>query len=154
MAEDVNPYASPAELATTPPTFSPLARLRAPALGLMTLAGMTAIGGLCMLPLTIAAVLIPAQIENTKPTLEALLMIPTFIASYLILLGAWKMRLGTSYRWAYAAAVLACLPLPSPCTLLSIPFGIWALVVLHRRDVKEAFARKKVHSNAATTLAD
>ncbi|MGI8979380.1 MAG: hypothetical protein ACR2FY_09150 [Pirellulaceae bacterium] len=154
MADDVNPYASPAELATTLPTFSPLARLRAPALGLMTLAGLTAVGGLCMLPLTFAAMPIPARLVTTKPTLEALLMIPTFIASYLILFGAWKMRLGKSYRWAYAAAVLACIPLPSPCTLLNIPFGIWALVVLHRRDVKEEFARQKEISNPVRTLAD
>ena len=61
----------------------------------------------------------------------------TFIA-IIILVGAWQMRQLKSYGLAVIACVLAILP----CTLtwfVSMPMGIWALVVLMRPDVREAF---------------
>jgi hypothetical protein len=43
--------------------------------------------------------------------------------------------------------VLACIPVISPLIYFCIPLGIWALIVLHRRDVKETFARKAAFTN-------
>lgn len=94
-----------------------------------------------MLPLTLLAVLIPGRLETTPPPLGVLLMVPSFVASYFMCYGAWKMRQGMSYRSAYIAALLGCLPV-SYCSILSVPFGIWALIVLRRQDVIEAFAAK------------
>ena len=37
------------------------------------------------------------------------------------------------------ASILAVIPCLSPCFILGIPFGIWALVVINQADVKEAF---------------
>jgi hypothetical protein len=64
------------------------------------------------------------------------------------------MRFGTRYRWAYAAAVLASIPIITPGFWCGAPLGIWALIVLHRRDVKEAFARSKnpIGDHAEQTL--
>jgi hypothetical protein len=42
---------------------------------------------------------------------------------------------------AVTAAIVSLLPFCSPVVLLGIPFGIWALVVLRRHDVREAFRR-------------
>jgi len=38
-----------------------------------------------------------------------------------------------------AAAIVACVPFCSPCVVLGIPFGIWALVVMAKPEVRAAF---------------
>ena len=57
----------------------------------------------------------------------------------LIIVGALRMRQLKSYGFAMAAAILAMVPCVSPCCLLGLPAGIWALVVLMRDDVQGAF---------------
>jgi len=44
-----------------------------------------------------------------------------------------------NYKWSVISSILAMLPI-SPGCLLGVPFGIWALSVLLRKDVKKAFA--------------
>jgi len=58
-----------------------------------------------------------------------------------ILLGAIRMLSLRSYQLAFAASVLAMLPCvtSSCCCVLGLPFGIWALVVLNRPEVKSHF---------------
>jgi hypothetical protein len=56
-----------------------------------------------------------------------------------ILVGAFKMMKLRSYGMAVAASIIAMIPCVSPCCCLGLPFGIWALVVLSRREVKSAF---------------
>ena len=55
------------------------------------------------------------------------------------ILGARKMLRLESYGLALTAAVLMMLPWVSPCCLLGLPFGIWAITVLNRSEVREAF---------------
>jgi len=59
--------------------------------------------------------------------------------SVLTLAGASKMRSLRSYEFAVTAAVLAMVPCVTPCCLIGLPFGIWALVVLTRPEVKTQF---------------
>jgi hypothetical protein len=61
------------------------------------------------------------------------------VVSAAILFGALKMMRLQNYGWAMAAAILAVIPCLSPCCCLGIPFGIWALVVLSKPEVKAAF---------------
>jgi hypothetical protein len=56
-----------------------------------------------------------------------------------IALGAVKMKNLQSYGLAMTASILAMIPCVSPCCLLGLPFGIWAVVVLGRPEVKSAF---------------
>jgi hypothetical protein len=56
-----------------------------------------------------------------------------------IFLGARKMQSLQSYGLAMTAAILAMLPCVSPCCLVGLPIGIWALVVLSDAEVKGAF---------------
>ncbi len=44
-----------------------------------------------------------------------------------------------SYGFAMTASIIAMIPCISPCCLLGLPFGIWALVVLSKPEVKSAF---------------
>ena len=57
-----------------------------------------------------------------------------------VILGALKMKNGESYGFALAASIIAMVPCISPCCVLGLPVGIWALVVLLNADVKAAFA--------------
>lgn len=57
----------------------------------------------------------------------------------LILIGAMKMKNLESYSFAMSSAIIAMIPCISPCCLLGLPFGIWAIVVLNDNSVKAAF---------------
>lgn len=57
----------------------------------------------------------------------------------LILLGAVKMKKLENYGLAMTASIIAMIPCFSPCCLLGLPLGIWAVVVLSKPEVKSAF---------------
>jgi hypothetical protein len=63
------------------------------------------------------------------------------IISALILTGAIKMLNMRSYQFAFAAAILSVFPCITPCCgwLLALIFGIWAMVVLSKPEVKSRF---------------
>ncbi|HEY3762015.1 MAG TPA: GYF domain-containing protein [Verrucomicrobiae bacterium] len=57
-----------------------------------------------------------------------------------LLIGAIKMNSLRSYELAVTAAILAMIPcVTSCCCILGLPFGIWALVVLMKPEVKSHF---------------
>jgi predicted Zn finger-like uncharacterized protein len=53
--------------------------------------------------------------------------------------GAVQMKRLHGFGSAMTASIVALLPC-NPCCLLGLPFGIWALVVLNRQEVKDAFS--------------
>jgi hypothetical protein len=57
----------------------------------------------------------------------------------LIFVGAQKMKNLQNYGLAMTATILAMVPCFSPCCLVGLPLGIWALVVLLKPEVKSAF---------------
>ena len=57
----------------------------------------------------------------------------------IVFMGASKMKSLRSYGFALAAAILAMIPCISPCCLLGLPIGIWAIVILVKPEVKAAF---------------
>lgn len=59
--------------------------------------------------------------------------------SAIVLYGGWKMMRLESYGWAMAAAIVALVPCVSPCCILGLPLGIWALTVLLDPWIKSAF---------------
>jgi hypothetical protein len=63
-----------------------------------------------------------------------------FILPALVLIGATKMQSLRSYEFAYTAAILAMIPCLTPCCLPGLPFGIWALIVLKKPEVKSHFS--------------
>lgn len=56
-----------------------------------------------------------------------------------VIYAALQMMKGEKYRLAKTAAILSVIPCTSCCFLISIPFGIWALVVLADPQVKAFF---------------
>ena len=56
-----------------------------------------------------------------------------------VIFGAMKMKKLESYGLAMGASIVAMIPCISPCCVLGLPIGIWALVVLMKPEVKAAF---------------
>ena len=61
------------------------------------------------------------------------------IGGVVVLMGALKMQRLQNYSFVFTASILAMLPCLSPCCVLGLPFGIWALVTLNKAEVKAAF---------------
>ena len=61
------------------------------------------------------------------------------VVAIVVITGALKMKRLQSYPFAMIASIIAMIPCISPCCLLGLPFGIWALVVLSDPQVKAAF---------------
>jgi hypothetical protein len=51
----------------------------------------------------------------------------------------WQMRQMNGWGLSMAGAILAMIPCLSPCCLLGLPIGIWAILVLIDEEVKQAF---------------
>jgi hypothetical protein len=61
------------------------------------------------------------------------------ICGVVILQAALKMQKLENHQLAFTASILAMVPCVSPCCILGLPFGIWALVVLNKPEVKSQF---------------
>ena len=61
------------------------------------------------------------------------------VLSSVILVAGLKMKRLQTYGLAVAGAILAILVTPG--NLVGLPIGIWALVVLSQRQVREAFGK-------------
>ena len=68
------------------------------------------------------------------------------VPALLILFGAFQMLRLRSYAWAMAAAILSIVA----CSLIGLPMGIWALIILLHPDVRETFARQSKPQPAST----
>ena len=63
------------------------------------------------------------------------------VVSFVLWQGASKMQALQNYQFAFTASIIAMVPCVSPCCWLGVPFGIWALVVLNRAEVKSQFSK-------------
>lgn len=69
-----------------------------------------------------------------------LVSLSAMLFSSVIIVAGFKMKRLESYRLAILGSILAILVTPG--NIIGLPVGIWALVVLCRREVREAFGRK------------
>jgi tRNA A-37 threonylcarbamoyl transferase component Bud32 len=89
-----------------------------------------------------SVVLPPVLAQSAQPRWifmsVAAVAVLTLIPSCLIMAGGWQMLRLEFYGLALIAAIMALVPC-SLGWLLGLPMGIWALTILSRRDVREAF---------------
>lgn len=141
-----NPYLSPQADRGLPPVNWELvqAKVRAPAIAMLVVSGlMTAFSLVVILVSIFGAINGNARLEAVVLRLIPLI-IPLAVSST-IAVGAMKMRRMESYGLAITAAVLSMLPCHQ-CCILSMPFGIWALIVLLETPVKQAFQLREAGS--------
>ncbi|EMI20856.1 membrane protein [Rhodopirellula maiorica SM1] len=77
--------------------------------------------------------------KETQITIRVIGALVIFAINSVILFAAIRMKSLRSYPLALTGAILAAIPCISPCYFIGIPFGIWAIVVLMRPEVKQAF---------------
>ena len=80
-----------------------------------------------------------AWVAMLSGPIGVVMSIIAILMSVVILLGALKMKKLESYGLAMTASILAMIPCLSPCCVIGLPIGIWALVVLSKPEVKSAF---------------
>ncbi|MDA7878251.1 hypothetical protein N9B39_01740 [bacterium] len=135
-----NPYVAPSHISPTK-TFGQAKHpneIKAPAVALMVVS----IIGLSLGTLgLIADVFFLTRLGDVSLQLivRSIWGVILVISSTFILIGAIKMKNMTNYGVAKAAAIVAIIPFVGPCCLLGIPFGIWAVVVLSKPHVRDAF---------------
>lgn len=143
---------TPAALAGGSGREAALAAVNGPAIGLIVTAilGLIAAGlGLVVNVLTMAGV--PLGMQNlSDPQMQKYFnlagggfgIIQNVIGAVigvLIWRGAARMKTLENHQFAFTASILAMLPCLSPCCLLGLPFGIWALVVISKPEIKSQF---------------
>jgi hypothetical protein len=136
-----NPYASPRSQAGSGLPENPLA---VPAIFLLILSSLTVLLIAASLPGQI--IRIRAYDPSTPEGIGGLIGSIGSLALWLfmnvaIALGAISMIRRKNYGSAYTAAILSVIPVCSPCLVLGIPFGIWAIIVLNRPEVKQRFMK-------------
>ena len=135
---DSNDTAHPAAQPATA-DFESLARgrLKIPAIGLQVA---SIVNLLVALSIVLIAVLVPGSEElSLRTILMVVIALCHLLGGVIVLIGAARMFDLRSYRIAVFAAVVAVVPWTLGF-LISLPFGIWALSALSRRDVRAAFA--------------
>lgn len=115
-----------------------VALLVAGIIGLVSMGGLTVLGTIGWLAEDAAN----ANAEEVAEFITGVLMFTVAAgANAAIIFCAIQMQRLKSYGLALTGAILAVIPGISPCCVLGIPFGIWALVVINQPDVKNAFPR-------------
>lgn len=143
-----NPYESPNPSPSEGPrTSNPNSKVIGPAIALIVISIFAIVIGLIGLGFDVFLLAsgAAARLDEMHPGRIIQIYVRTFwgillvIASIFVLYGAIQMKQLKDYQTARSAAIVALIPCLGPCCLLGIPFGIWALVVLSKPDVKNAF---------------
>jgi len=114
-------------------------RMKVPAIGLRV-AGIVNL--LAALLFVLIMVLVPgSEVFSMRTMIFVVLALLSLVQGIILVIGASRMFDLQSYRIAVLAAVVAILPC-APGFLISLPFGIWALIVLSMGNVQTAFARE------------
>jgi hypothetical protein len=131
------------------PRASALAKVQAPAIALLIVAAISIVVRLILLVLQMVGVGLGAAAAAEQGPDQAFAAgqlvgglvgsIIGIVINAITFFGALKMKQLEQYGLVMTAAVLAVIPCCSPCVILGIPFGIWALVVLNDAEVKAAF---------------
>lgn len=125
-------------------------RVKGPAIGLLV----TGCSNLVAIPAVCAAQAIAFHQKNMDFAILrdfVPFLVVGVVLAFLQVLGAlamWRLRW---YGFAVAASILAIIV--SPGNLIGLPVGIWALVMLSRRDVRAAFGRTDRPDNTLTGAA-
>ncbi len=143
----VSPAPTPAVTVIPAPGTGAEQQVNGPAIGLIVVAILGAIVQILSLILNLAGASILAHSQLPKEawanmfsgTLGVVSCVIAILLSGLIFFGAMKMKKLENYGLAMAASIIAMIPCLSPCCLIGLPIGIWAVVVLAKPEVKSAF---------------
>lgn len=147
-----NPYQSPMGVPNSglDSRSAALAKVQAPAMGLMVVSAVSIVVRLVMLLMSLMGVgmMAAAADNNANQGLAIGQMAGGLVGSIIgiaingvTLFAGLKMKSLEQYGLVMTGVVLALIPCCSPCVFVGIPFGIWALVVLNDPIVKASFQK-------------
>ena len=151
VRQGFNPYQAPGDVSGAMPfqgSVSASERVRAPAICLMVVASvglLTYLGCLTLFIMSFLSLTVEPEFQKhpEEPIMGFIVLAGYSIIglgmNLLALFGAIKMQKLKGYGLAMTGAVFMVIPFLSPCFLLGIPFGIWAIFVLADSDVRNAF---------------
>jgi len=113
-------------------------RVKAPAICLIVLSSICLVL-LCLMALAFAVAFAVDADMSDNAVVQAILCFIQLPISIVMLVGSISMLRLRNRGLAITAAVLGAIPAISPCCLLGLPFGIWALTVLNDPQVQRAF---------------
>jgi len=122
----------------------PRTRVSAPAVGLMVTGALGAVSALIfLLMLAFGGIVALAgqDAANDLPGIgvSAVWMLIGLAVSGFVVYAGMQMRQLQGWGLSLAGAIVAMIPCISPCCILGLPIGIWAILVLIDNDVKGAF---------------
>lgn len=128
------------------PVTPPEEKVRWPAIGLLATAGLCALLTFARTApfLVIALVGLASGKQDEALIFGAIGVVGAFFGIAIVALncvvawGAWQMMNGERYQFAMVASILAITPMTG-CCLITLPFGVWGLVVLQEPPVKAWF---------------
>ncbi|MBN2291138.1 MAG: hypothetical protein JXM70_01860 [Pirellulales bacterium] len=134
-----NPYASPSE----PAQANGGNPLMIPAIILLSLAALFILFLIASIP---SHVMRWSEVDLSTPqgagelTGGIATLVIWMVLTVAIIVGSINMLRLRGYRTAMTAAIVAMIPICSPCFVLGIPFGIWAIVLLRKPEVQRRFS--------------
>lgn len=142
-----NPYQPPVSdsIVSVDAAASARQRLSRPATALVIMASIHSVFG--AIPLVSFFVMLARGLQGGEDPIRAFVGGLQFIVLLVICIGAARMGHLKSYRLAWVAAILSCVPGVSPFFFLGIPFGIWSIVLLRDAKIRSAFRSLSPTSN-------
>lgn len=124
--------------------IDPRTRVSAPAVGLIVTGALGALSALLYLAIIGSvglAALMGEEVADALPGVSVLvvLFVVALAVSAFIVYAGLRMRQLQGWTLSLAGAIVAMVPCLSPCCILGLPIGIWAVLVLIDEEVKRAF---------------
>lgn len=152
MSEPMSPQPPSYSPPPPPPPPGPGAaqRVQGPAIGLIVTGAIGILFGLWNLLSTMVGFGMPwAEMGDLGPGAEyvrwmtggvgAMFAVVSLLISGFVIWAALQMKELKKWNLAVVASILAMIPCIGPCCVIGIPIGIWALIVLMKPEVKNAF---------------
>jgi hypothetical protein len=79
--------------------------------------------------------------KSERPVFYLVYVMPVVLSNFGLAFGAVQLLRVRSLGWAWAAALLACLPC-TPAFFVSLPVAVWTMRTLEKSAVRAAFGRK------------
>lgn len=150
---NTDPYGTPRSEVDSPTgnvRSAAAAKVKGPAIGIIVVGILGALGSLAGIAQNVLGLSMMGDEEQMQQIPEWARMLAggagialnalALIGSVFVLFGGLQMRKLKGRGLCIAASVVAMLPFLSGCCCVGIPIGIWALIVLSKPDVKQAFA--------------
>jgi hypothetical protein len=124
-------------------------RVWIPAVGLLVAGGINCLASIGLVLAALASFLSKGfsgeliTFDFLPGAVQVIIVVATVAYAIFVLLGGWNLMQLRSRRLAMAGGILALYPF-SPGSVVGLPMGIWALVVMRSEQVKAAFGQERI----------